>query len=87
MIDHVVGLLESTLIVAKLVAAVVTQLTARYTWNENLRMWSLPQLAATLAAALTAFQTHNAAGERLIDETVMSAVIVLMVMTATLARY
>jgi hypothetical protein len=33
-------------------------------------MWSLslPQLAATLAAALTAFQAQNAAGERLIDE-------------------
>ena len=76
----------AALIVGKLVAAVVTQLTARYTWNEGLGMWSLslPQLAATLAAALTAFQTHNAAGERLIDETVLSAVIVLMVVTATL---
>jgi Kef-type K+ transport system membrane component KefB len=76
----------AALIVGKLVAALVTQLTARYTWNEGLGMWSLslPQLAATLAAALTAFQTQNAAGERLIDETVMSAVIVLMVVTATL---
>ena len=76
----------AALIVGKLAAAVVTQLTARYTWNEGLGMWSLslPQLAATLAAALTAFQTYNAAGERLIDETVMSAVIVLMVVTATL---
>ena len=76
----------AALIVGKLVAAVVAQLTAHYTWNEGLGMWSLslPQLAATLAAALTAFQTQNAAGERLIDETVMSAVIVLMVVTATL---
>lgn len=33
-------------------------------------MWSLslPQLAATLAAALTAFKTKNAAGKRLIDD-------------------
>ena len=36
------------------------------------------------ATRRVAFQTQNAAGERLIDETVMSAVIVLMVVTATL---
>lgn len=76
----------SALLVGKFVAAFVAQLTARYTWTEGLGMWSLslPQLAATLAAALTAFQTKNAAGARLIDETVLSAVIVLMVVTATL---
>lgn len=76
----------AALVGGKFVAAIVTQLSARYTWNEGLGMWSLslPQLAATLAAALTAFQTRNAAGERLIDETVMSVVIVLMVLTATL---
>lgn len=76
----------AALIAGKLVAAVIAQLAARYTWNEGLGMWSLslPQLAATLAAALTAFQTKNAAGERSINETVLSAVIVLMVVTATL---
>jgi Kef-type K+ transport system membrane component KefB len=69
----------------KFLAAMFTKVVTRYTFNEGLGMWSLslPQLAATLAAALVAFETKNAAGERLIDEPVMSAVIVLMVLTAS----
>jgi hypothetical protein len=49
-------------------------------------MWSLslPQVAATLAAALVAFETKNAAGERLIGEPVLNAVIVLLVVTSVL---
>ncbi len=71
---------------AKLLAAIVAQTIARFTWTEGLGMWSLslPQLAATLAAALTAYQTINAAGEALIDDTVITAVFVLMVVTAIL---
>ena len=47
-------------------------------------MWalSLPQLAATLAAAVTAHQSMNDAGERLIGDEVVNAVIVLMIVTA-----
>ena len=45
---------------------------------------SLPQVAATLAAALVAFETKNAAGVRLIDEPVINTVIVLMVVTSVL---
>jgi hypothetical protein len=49
-------------------------------------MWSLslPQVAATLAAALVAFNAQNAAGQRLIDEPVLNSVIVLMVATSFL---
>lgn len=49
-------------------------------------MWalSLPQLAATLAATVTAYNSINAAGERLIGEEVVNVIIVLMVLTATI---
>jgi hypothetical protein len=43
----------------------------------------LPQLAATLAATVTAYNSINQAGERLIGEEVVNAVIVLMILTAT----
>jgi Na+:H+ antiporter len=42
-----------------------------------LLMWSLPQVAATLAAAVVAYQAKNAAGVRLIDEPVINTVVVL----------
>jgi nucleotide-binding universal stress UspA family protein len=47
-------------------------------------MWSLslPQVAATLAAALVAYKTVNPAGERLINEGVLNSVIVLMLVTS-----
>jgi hypothetical protein len=49
-------------------------------------MWalSLPQLAATLAATVTAHDSINATGERLIGTEVVNVVIVLMVLTATI---
>jgi hypothetical protein len=49
-------------------------------------MWSLslPQVAATLAAALVAYGTTNADGERLIGEPVLNSVIVLLVVTSVL---
>lgn len=74
------------LIVAKFVAAVVAQKMFRYTSTEGLLMGalSLPQVAATLAAALVAFDTKNSAGVRLIDEPVINTVIVLMVVTSFL---
>lgn len=70
----------------KLFAAVAAKLQQRYTWPEGLTLWSLslPQLAATLAAAVTAYTTVDANGARLIDETVINAVIVLMTVTAIL---
>jgi hypothetical protein len=49
-------------------------------------MWSLtlPQVAATLAATLVAFDTFDAAGHRLIDERLLNAVLVLMLTTSIL---
>jgi Kef-type K+ transport system membrane component KefB len=74
------------LCVGKFAAASVTAWIYRYNRPERLSMWalSLPQLAATLAATVTAHQSMNAAGERLIGEEVVNVIIVLMVLTATL---
>jgi hypothetical protein len=49
-------------------------------------MWSLtmPQVAATLAAALVAFKTFDPQHRRLIDERMLNGVFVLMVTTAIL---
>src|SRR5438093_697970 len=57
-----------------------------YTQMEGLLMWSLsvPQVAATLAAAVVAYNAKNAAGVRLIDEPVINTVVVLMVATSIL---
>lgn len=49
-------------------------------------MWSLslPQVAATLAATMVAYDTFNAQGERLLSETTLNAVVVLVVVTSIL---
>jgi hypothetical protein len=44
----------------------------------------LPQVAATLAAALVAHDTLGAGGQRLLDGHVLNAVLVLMVTTSIL---
>jgi Kef-type K+ transport system membrane component KefB len=74
------------LIVAKFAAALIAGRLYGYTTAQVNLMWSLslPQVAATLAAALVAFQSKNAAGQRLIDEPVLNTVIVLMVVTSIL---
>ncbi len=43
---------------------------------------TLPQVAATLAVALVAYATKNAAGERLIDQAVLNATVVLVIMSS-----
>jgi Kef-type K+ transport system membrane component KefB len=74
------------LIGSKWLAAEVVRRVYGYTRTEGLTMWSLslPQVAATLAAALVAYNTTNAAGERLIGEPVLNSVIVLLVVTSVL---
>jgi Kef-type K+ transport system membrane component KefB/nucleotide-binding universal stress UspA family protein len=74
------------LIGSKFLAAWFAQLLYRYSPIEMLTMWSLslPQVAATLAATLVAYQTLNPAGERLIPESVLNSVIVLMLVTSIL---
>jgi Kef-type K+ transport system membrane component KefB/nucleotide-binding universal stress UspA family protein len=74
------------LIGSKFLAAFLAKLFYRYNTAELLTMWSLslPQVAATLAATLVAYQSLNPAGERLISEGVLNSVIVLMLVTAIL---
>lgn len=74
------------LIGSKLLAALWARRRFGYSRCQGLVMWSLslPQVAATLAAALVAYEARNAAGRRLIDEPVLNSVIVLMVVTSVL---
>jgi len=74
-ISIVLGLLFS-----KFLAAAIAKYFYRYTWAEMLTMWSLsmPQVAATLAAALVGFRVG------VITEAVFNAVIVLMLITSIL---
>ncbi|MGH2415146.1 MAG: cation:proton antiporter, partial [Microcystaceae cyanobacterium] len=72
----VIGLLFS-----KFAAALITKLVYRYNWHEMLTIWSLsiPQVAATLAAALVG----NRAG--LLSDEVLNSVVVMMVVTSMLS--
>jgi Kef-type K+ transport system membrane component KefB len=81
----VVGIVGG-LIGAKYLAARLTQRIYGYTRTEGHLIWSLslPQVAATLATAIVAYQTKDAAGTRLIDEPVLNTVLVLVVVTSIL---
>ena len=74
------------LIAAKYLAALLTQRLIGYSHSEGHLMWSLslPQVAATLATAIVAYETKNSAGVRLIDEPVINTVLVLVVVTSLL---
>jgi len=74
------------LIGAKFLAAFIIQKIFRYSWTEGMVMGSLslPQVAATLAAAVAAYEAINGAGERLINVNVLNSVIVLMLVTSIL---
>ena len=45
-----------------------------------------PQVAATLAAALVAYDARDSAGQRLLDGTMLNAVLVLMLVTSILGQ-
>jgi Kef-type K+ transport system membrane component KefB len=81
----VVGIVGG-LIASKFLAAYLTQRLFGYSSSEGGLIWSLslPQVAATLAAAIVAFQTRDAAGTRLIDEPAINTVLVLVVVTSIL---
>jgi hypothetical protein len=57
-----------------------------YTAGARMMMWSLtlPQVAATLAATLVAFDTLNPAGQSLIDSRLLNLVLVLMLTSSIL---
>jgi Kef-type K+ transport system membrane component KefB len=75
-----------TPILAKWIAGAATGRAFGYTRDEGRIMWALalPQVAATLAVTLTAFNAKNSAGERLIDEPILNSVLVLVVVTSIL---
>ena len=58
--------------------------TIGYSKKERILIGSLtvPQVSSTLAVALVAYESINAAGERLIDDAILNSILVLMVVTA-----
>lgn len=74
------------LLLGKCAAAAIAGRAFGYTFAERATMWSLtlPQVAATLAAALVAYETFNPAGQRLVDDHLINVVLVLMLTTAIL---
>ena len=74
------------LLLGKWIAAQTVGLAFAYTPAARMTMWSLtlPQVAATLAATLVAFDTRNPAGQRLIDSQLLNVVLVLVVTTSVL---
>ena len=74
------------LLVGKWVAAEIAVWAFKYSRAARMTMWSLtlPQVAATLAAALVAYNTFNPAGQRLVDIHLLNVVLVLMLVTSIL---
>jgi Kef-type K+ transport system membrane component KefB len=74
------------LIAGKGIAAALAGRAFNYSSAARLTMWSLtlPQVAATLAAALVAFDTFDPKGQRLVDGRLLNVVFVLMLTTAIL---
>jgi len=78
--------LVAALLVGKGIAAAVAGRAFGYSRAARLTMWALtlPQLAATLAAAIVAHHTVDAAGHRLLDGNMLNAVLVVMLTTSIL---
>jgi Kef-type K+ transport system membrane component KefB len=76
----------ATLVLGKWIAATVVGRAFGYTPAAQLTIWALtlPQVAATLAATLVAYHTVNADGQRMLDERMLNAVLVLMLATSIL---
>lgn len=74
------------LLAGKWIAPQIAGRAFGYTGAERMTMWSLtlPQVAATLAAALVAFDTFNSAGQRLVDERLLNVVLVVVLVTSIL---
>jgi Kef-type K+ transport system membrane component KefB len=87
-VDHfplAIGIIAA-LLAGKRIAAAAGARAFGYRPAARSTMWALtlPQVAATLAAALVAYDTHNAAGQRMLDGTMLNAVLVLMLATSIL---
>ena len=87
-VDHfaLVAAIIGALLVGKWLAVEIAGRAFAYTPAARKTMWSLtlPQVAATLAATLVAYDTFDPAGQRLLDKEVLNAVLVLMLTTAIL---
>ncbi len=81
-----VGGIIAALLIGKGIAAWAAGRVFGYTRDERLTVWSLtlPQVAATLAATLVAHDTFGAGGQRLLDDRMLNAVLVLMLTTSVL---
>jgi Kef-type K+ transport system membrane component KefB len=81
-----VGGVIGALLVGKGIATAVAGRSFGYSHIARLTMWSLtlPQVAATLAAALVAYDTFDPGGHRLIDTKLLNVVLVLMLATSIL---
>ena len=79
-----VVLVVGGLILAKFLAAMAAGKWFKFDKNHSLMMWSLsvPQVAATLAATIVAYNSYNATGERLLSESLLNGVVVLVVITS-----
>jgi Kef-type K+ transport system membrane component KefB len=74
------------LLAGKWIAAQIAGRRFGYAPTARMTVWSLtlPQVAATLAAALVAFDTFNPAHQRLLDGRLLNVVLVLMLATSIL---
>jgi Kef-type K+ transport system membrane component KefB len=75
-----------SLVVGKWIAAEAVGRAFHYPSVARKTMWSmtLPQVAATLAVTLVAFNTFNPEGKRLLDQQMMNVVLVLVFVTSVL---
>jgi Na+:H+ antiporter len=74
------------LLVGKYVAATIMSRAFGYSRDARMTVWSLtlPQVAATLAATLVAYDTFNPGHQRLLDDRMLNVVLVLMLVTSIL---
>lgn len=81
----VVGV-SGTLVVTKILAAQWAGTWLKFDGISKKLIGSLtiPQVSSTLAVALVAYESMNAAGERLIDSALLNSILVLMVVTSLL---
>jgi Kef-type K+ transport system membrane component KefB len=80
------GSVVLALLAGKWIAAQIAGRAFGYSPIARMTMWSLtlPQVAATLAATLVAYDTFDPTGQRLIDERLLNVVLVLMLTTSIL---
>jgi Kef-type K+ transport system membrane component KefB len=72
------------LVIGKYAEATIAARAFGYSHDARMTVWSLtlPQVAATLAATLVAYNTFNPAGQRLLDDRMLNVVLVLMLFTS-----